>query len=419
LVRIPCFALALALAVPAVVSSAAQRPVADDVVRRLVGVETALAAYYGGDASHERVRQVLSWLATNRSRLAAEYRSEQVRAKVPRVGAAARSRLLAFWLGVRYAAERFRVAEAIRYPPIVAAGRSSASREALAAYEGSARVFLVGRELFAPVPAGRDGLWLVRAFDVGLHECAHALRYVNGAEPTLTLSELAAYVVQTRLALPVKRSDAGRAESYRYGCRDFNRLVEMYRALMAGRDADADPDYLEAEYLGFAFGPWLRPDPTAVLSLVPSRSGEEPDWTIQSVLANAERARALAADPSRVPDEGEAPIAVSYLTTLFCDREGIADAVMRERVASVFQWVEDCVGGAAEGGRFGDLAERLTDTRDFALRRGKYRRFRGAAPPASVVRARVEFVGFLDALRAKLTTTFGQPEQTPIPAGYV
>jgi hypothetical protein len=387
---------------------------AASVARWVDGIDGRIAAYYGPAASDERVRAFLGWVRSNRETLLAVYRKDLTERRVPNASGNGAVRVFAFWLGIRYAADRYRRAPEQRFPPIVIVSPPRERSDFIAAYDSVDARFEFARQLTAPVPDARIAVEFVRRLNLGVHEGAHALPFVNGG--TGLLSELGVYSVQTELALPLASRDAEITDAYRLGTRHFPEVAAWFSAEVKRSNRAVAPDYLEAEYLSFVLGPWLRGSGPPLDALAYPRDGDTPEFTLQELFENAadrgRPARTGAGDSSAE----RSPTDLDVVVAQFCLEAGIADDAMQGKVRRLVAWIDACFAGSAEERRFATLADALERLRRYAKATGQRR---VASPPATVVRDRALFLDFLTAMQKQLGEIFGPPARRPLPPGFV
>jgi hypothetical protein len=375
------------------------------------GLDRALASYYGSAATDERVSALQAWMKSRRDSLLAEYQRDVTARKAPAGKGVGAVRVFGFWLGTRYAMDRFRRAPEQRFPPIALAAPRDRP-DFLSLYDSGLKRFELATRLAAPFPASRLAVEFVRSVNLGIHEGAHALIFANGEDGLL--SELGVYAVQTELALPLASHDAEIADAYRLGTRHFPEVAAWFSAGIKNSNRALAPDYLEAEYLSFVLGPWLRGTGPPLDPFAFRRVGDEAEFTLQEALENA-AALARPVDPRKAPDS-DGPIAPEVLVDRYCLEAGIKDATTKKKIGALVHWIHAAYAGSVEGGEFVKLASAMDRLRHYAKRTGQRRI---ATPPAQVVRDRALFLDFLAALQQQLDTIFGPPTRRPVPPGYV
>jgi hypothetical protein len=399
--------------VPAALAPGAASPRQMTVARWLDQLDESMASYYGAAAADERVKALLAWVRSRQSSVLAEYRKDVADRKAPLGTGVGEVRVFGFWLGARYTLDRFRRAPKQRFPPITLAAPRGRP-DFLALYDSGLKRFELARRLANPFPASRLPVEFVRCVNLGIHEGAHALVYANGEDGLL--SELGVFAVQTELALPLASRDAEIADAYRLGTRHYPEVAAWFAEGIKNGNRALAPDYLEAEYLSFVLGPWLRGSGRSLDPFTFRRYGDESEFTLQEVLENA---AALARPRQPVPRaliESEGPADPDSLVEQYCVEAGISDDVVRNKVRKLVHWIDACYDGSTEGGKFVKLASAMDRLRLYAKRTGQRRI---TAPPAQVVRDRALFVEFLAALQKQLDAVFGPPVRRSTPPGFV
>jgi hypothetical protein len=340
-------------------------------------------------------------MKSRRDSLLADYQKDVTARKAPAGKGVGAVRVFGFWLGTRYAMDRFRHAPEQRFPPIALAAPRGRP-DFLALYDSGLERFELARRLATPFPASRLAVEFVRSVNLGIHEGGHALVYVNGEDGLL--SELGVYAVQTELALPLASRDAEIADTYRLGTRQFPEVTAWFATGVKSGNRSLAPDYLEAEYVSFVIGPWLRGSGRTLDPFAFRRVGDEAEFTLQEVLENA------------AAPESTAPLEPDDLAERYCVEAGIKDEAVKVKIRTLVHWIDACYAGSAESGKFMKLAAAMDRLRSYAKRMAQRR---VASPPAQVVQDRALFLDFLAALQKQLDTVFGPPARRSVPPGYV
>ncbi len=197
--------------------------------------------YYGGTSVLESTRflKVTKWLQENHNRLEAELNADLNNGtlRADQLGKADPRTLIALWLGARYTEENFLKDVPHKHVPI-----SMESGGDSLGFNHYSRIIIVGTTALESITSLPDCSRFVWAFNAGIHECTHGLRYSLGKKGAL--NEISAYYAQTTLGLPLKL--------------DESTPSEWVKNEAGVRDPTQGGVYYWDEYLGFLVGAFLK-----------------------------------------------------------------------------------------------------------------------------------------------------------------
>jgi len=199
--------------------------------------------------------------------------------------------IIGFWLGTRYIASRFEAKGTREFPQLIVNLFETNGFYWDNVSRSSGFITSDSTELHFGIPLGEKASTdaekidsLLISLNSGIHEGAHALKYMTGRSETVdwslikkfeyatkedkerydaewakiernTLSELASFYCQTTYGLPIRNETLAKGNNWAYGARDSN---VIWNGILNGEIQIKPGNFLAEEYTVFVLGPWIK-----------------------------------------------------------------------------------------------------------------------------------------------------------------